>query len=604
MAVIDKFYQLVITHDTSVIFIPFISSALIVIFIIIYQYIYPKQKIHPLVILILISIPPVLNIFKFGTYQSGDLSNHAEYLRAFYQNLSFGILIPRWAADFCAGNGCPTFLFSYVLPYYLGSILHFFNFSYLDSIKIIYAGSFIGSGIAMYLFMKDELDERAGAIAAIFYLFSPYHLIDLHFRGSVGEVLSYIFIPLIFLFTRRLIIFRKMRYFLLTDLTLIFLLLSHVATTVSIIPILLGYNFIVIKKTYKNIFNKQFLILIISYITSILLSTYYWLPSIVESKYSWFGRYPPASDFKPLQDFLFSNSGYGFLFEGLNGDYKLIIGYPHILVFICAVFLLFFKKKYFSIHLKVLLAFLVSIFLIYFILMLEVAKPFWDYFTFLKFFLAVWRLLVPIGFISAILAGVIINKIKNIKITIIICFLTIISTMLNWGNRGMVYYNPNEYYTHWDEYTEYTEVGNPFYDNLEKKKDKYIVQLASLKYRARYPLESLKGNIHYKEIKRTPQLHEYIIAVDNNSIIKDNTFYFPGWEVIANNKKIPINYKYYSDIGKITFLIPKGLYLVQVKFVDTQIRLIAYYISGVILVVLILFTVYIKLHSINSKKFN
>ena len=183
MSVFNKLLQLFLVHQNAVIFIPFVSSIFIIFFIFFYQYVFPKKKIHSVLLLILISIPPVLNIFRIGTYQSGDLSNHTEYLRAFYGNLDTGILFPRWAADFCAGNGCPTFMFSYILPYYLGSFFHMLNFSYLDSIKIVYACSFIGSGIAMYFFIRDELDERAGFIAAIFYLFSPYHLIDLHFRG-------------------------------------------------------------------------------------------------------------------------------------------------------------------------------------------------------------------------------------------------------------------------------------------------------------------------------------------------------------------------------------------------------------------------------------
>lgn len=602
MAVIDKFYQLVIAHDNAVIFIPLISSILIVIFIIIYQYIYPKKKIHALLLLILISIPPVLNIFRPGTYQSGDLSNHIEYLRAFYENISAGILIPRWAADFCAGNGCPTFLFSYVLPYYLASFFHLFNFSYLDSIKIVLAISFIGSGLAMYFFIRDEAGKLASVIAAIFYLFSPYHLIDLHFRVSVGEILSYVFIPLIFLFSRRLIIYRRLRYFFLTAITLVLLLLSHVATTVSIIPVLIIYDLLIIKKARKNIFNKQLFIIILSYFTSILLGMYYWLPSMLESKYSWFGLYGSASDFKPIQGYLFSTAGYGFLLEGVNGDYKLIIGYSHILMLIVAIFFLFYKKKYFSRHHKNLLIFLLSFFLIYFILMLRIAKPFWDYFLFLKFFLAVWRLLVPIGFITAVIAGIITSKIKNANIIIIICFMTIISTMLNWGNRGMVTYNSNEYYTHWDEYTEYTEVGNPFYNSLEKTKVKKIVQLGSLKYRAKYPIESLSGNIQYKEIKKTPQEHDYVINVNNNAIIKENTFYFPGWEVIANNKKLLIDYKYSSDIGKITFKLPKGLYLIEIKFVDTTLRSIADYISFFTLSILLSITIYLELFIKNRKK--
>lgn len=578
----------------AVFFIPVVSSSVVLLLFLFYKFIYPKKNIATAFIVILISIPPVLNIFRPGTYASGDLTLHAEYLRAFYGNLSNGIFIPRWAADFCGGNGCPTFMFSYILPNYVGSIFHYLDFSYLDSIKIVLALSFIGSGISMYYFMKDEIGKRAGLISAIFYLFSPYHLIDLHFRGSAGEVLSYVFIPLLFLFSRKLLIKNKLRYFLLNVITAILLLYSHIATTVAIIPILLGYSFLISKKYYGKFFNKHLLNLVCSYVVALLLSAYYWVPAFTESKYTWFSRFPPASDFKTFQELLYSNSGYGFLYQGDNG-YKLIIGYPHVLVLVLTMYILLFNRVHFSRYSKLLLTFLLSIFIIYVILMLKISKPFWDYFTFLKFFLAVWRLLVPIGFISSVIAGIVISRIKNVSIVVVICFTTIIITMFNWGNRAMVFYNPSGYYTHWDEYTEYTEIGNPFYDKLFTQRGNDEVQLSSLKNHSKFPLESINGKVLYRQIERTPVLHEYVLDVKTNAIIKENTFYFPGWEVIANNKIIPVNYKYSSAIGKLTFTLPKGLYVIVVKFTDTWIVRISELTSFFTLLFLILISIYIKL---------
>ena len=38
-----------------------------------------------------------------------------------------------------------------------------------------------------------------GALAAILYMLMPYHLNDMYIRNALGEFLSYIFIPLVFL---------------------------------------------------------------------------------------------------------------------------------------------------------------------------------------------------------------------------------------------------------------------------------------------------------------------------------------------------------------------------------------------------------------------
>ena len=61
----------------------------------------------------------------------------------------------------------------------------------------------------MYFWIKDQFGKTAGFVAAIFYLFAPYHLLDLHYRASVGEVLSFVFIPLVFLFARKIIVSPK-----------------------------------------------------------------------------------------------------------------------------------------------------------------------------------------------------------------------------------------------------------------------------------------------------------------------------------------------------------------------------------------------------------
>src|SRR5689334_15851975 len=129
----ESILQPLLNSSLKVIFIPLVSSIFVLLFYLIYRYIIPRKKISYVTLLLLITLPTILNLFRPGTYQSGDLSLHTEYLRAFFNNISSGIFFPQWAADFCAGNGCPVFLFSYILPYYLGSLFHIVGFSYLTS---------------------------------------------------------------------------------------------------------------------------------------------------------------------------------------------------------------------------------------------------------------------------------------------------------------------------------------------------------------------------------------------------------------------------------------------------------------------------------------
>ena len=46
---------------------------------------------------------------------------------------------------------------------------------------------------------KLTKSKEVGALAAILYMLMPYHLNDMYIRNALGEFLSYIFIPLVFL---------------------------------------------------------------------------------------------------------------------------------------------------------------------------------------------------------------------------------------------------------------------------------------------------------------------------------------------------------------------------------------------------------------------
>ncbi len=52
----------------------------------------------------------------------------------------------------------------------------------------------------MYWFVSQlTKSKEVGTLAAILYMLMPYHLNDMYIRNALGEFLSYIFIPLVFL---------------------------------------------------------------------------------------------------------------------------------------------------------------------------------------------------------------------------------------------------------------------------------------------------------------------------------------------------------------------------------------------------------------------
>ena len=120
---------------------------------------------------------------------------------AFYDSLMEGNIMPSWAGELNATYGYPLFIFNYTLPYYFISLFHFLGFSFIGSMKIFLALNIILSGISMFMFTKKLFkSDLPPFISSVFFVFAPYHLIDIHFKVVIGEILFFTILPFSFLF--------------------------------------------------------------------------------------------------------------------------------------------------------------------------------------------------------------------------------------------------------------------------------------------------------------------------------------------------------------------------------------------------------------------
>lgn len=559
-----------------------ISFALIVFFLI-YRYLFPKKSINLFFLLLIISILPVISILRKGNYESGDLALHSAFLVDFFSNLKEGILNPQWTAGLCGGYGCPLFIFQYTMPYYIASLFYFIGFSFLESTKYTLIFAFISSGIGIYLWTKEEFNEKAAFVASLLYLFSPYHLMDMHFRVSVGEVMSFTFIPFIFLFCKKVIETRKLHYVFLWGLSFLMLVLSHSSTTAVIIPLSIAYSFLVWKRKRNNNY-LDIIYMVSTFIYGFLLSAYYLLPALLEYRYTWYSQSLTIGDFKPLNEYLYSPAIFGLLFQGHHGELRLIVGYAQLIVVFASIILLL-KNKFSKKEKPLLLLWLICFFFL-FLMMQGLSEPIWKAVPILKTFCIPWRLLVPISLITSAIGGLVVKKMTNKYLIAGFCLFVIFSTILNWGNRRMVPEDKNSYFTA-QGIVLYTE----FYDPLSKiLRERYSgcqdVPQKCLK-RSTSSIDVLNGKADIFELQRSIIKHEYLIRVESDANIKENTFYFPGWKLFVNNKPHEIDYKNPNFPSIITFKLNKGLYKVELKFVDTPVREISKHATQIALLILI-----------------
>jgi len=110
----------------------------------------------------------------------------------------------RWVPDLGGLYGYPIFNYYAPLPYYFGELIYFVTHSLLISVKVMFAVSFLGAYIFMYLLALKFWGKMGGALSAVFYSFAPYHALDLYIRGAMGEMWALMLFPLIFWAVTRL----------------------------------------------------------------------------------------------------------------------------------------------------------------------------------------------------------------------------------------------------------------------------------------------------------------------------------------------------------------------------------------------------------------
>jgi len=566
-----------------------ISSFLLFGGVLIYRYIYPKRKVNLFFLLILISILPVISIFRTGAYESGDFNIHIYRSMAFYDALKDGQIIPSWPRDLNGTYGYPLFIFNYNFPYYIISFFHYLGFSFVLSMKLFLGLAYILSGVFMFLWSKNELKNSLAAFtASIFYLFTPYHLVDLHFRTSVGEITVFVLLPLLFLYIQEFLTNSKRIILLYIGLIFSFIILSHAGTgffsLMIIIPYILYHSYF--KKISKRKINGDQLLLglFTSLLLGIIISSYIFLPYLLFAKYTYANLLTSSTvSFVPIQDLLFSPWRMGFLFQGPKGELSFLIGYTQIFI-LFIVFLLSFKKFYSSLKINSEIFWLVISFILIF-LMTPFSYQIWKTFSFLNVIQFSYRLLLLLAICIAMLAGkYVLNFSKKTWMVYFFLILTIGYTMLNWGNRRVIpTIDDNVLRNNLPKSTIGGEgfccAGSPIWTDI---KHPWIGKIPQKH------LEIIEGKAEWKAISRTSIKHEYILFAKTPITVRENTLYFPGWTIKDNQEKINIYYTVDDPRGVIKFNLTSGLHFIRLEYKDVPLFWLSKLISIIVIISLLI----------------
>lgn len=342
--------------------------------------------------LIILSFPAIRSILTPGYFPMHD-DTQVVRVDQMYQALKSGQFPVRWVPDLGYGYGYPIFNFYNPLPYYFGAGLMFLGLDALWATKTMFIAPILFSGLAMYWLTKKYFGTVAALVSGVFYVYAPYHAVQIYVRGAVAEYWAYAFIPLViyaFLSKRQL----------LAAISLALLILSHNLTAFMLIP------FLVLFRPIRPI------------LLGLGLSAFFWFPALAEQHLT---RVPQmvSQQFNPLEHFVYpgqlwaSDWGYAGSAPGRADGLSFMIGKLHIIFTLLALVIFVFSRKITkSTRRLVLLA--ISYWLFAMFMLLPLSHFIWANLPVLHFLQFPWRYLSFVALFTSILTGFAITRFPKI----------------------------------------------------------------------------------------------------------------------------------------------------------------------------------------------
>jgi hypothetical protein len=176
-------------------------------------------------------------------FDAHDAPHTVFFLTEFDAALRDGVWYPGWATDQALGYGYPTFVFYPPLAYYVAEGFHLAGAGKVVAVKWTWALATLGAGLAMYAYVRSVLGRRQGFLAAIVYVFAPYHLADIYVRAALAEYCAFVWMPLALLAFHRLVEQVTARRVALAGLVYGALWMTHNVTGLAFSPLLAAYVF-------------------------------------------------------------------------------------------------------------------------------------------------------------------------------------------------------------------------------------------------------------------------------------------------------------------------------------------------------------------------
>lgn len=377
-----------------------------------------------LVLAVLLSLPVLGPLLQPGYYWGAHDARHAVYfLHQFNLAIAEGIWYPRWAPDFAFGYGYPFFNIYGPLSSYAGQLFVWLGLNIVTAVKTVFGWSAVLSGVTMYLFVRRLMGRPAGLVAALTYVYIPYHLFDLYVRAALAESVGFVFVPLALWGYYELVTRPRLTALLWTGLAYAGVMFTSNLLALIFTPLLGLYVAVMITWQAYETHGFRWLPFIRSVIVAglapgfglvvgLCLSAIFWLPAFTEYQFvrvdQWVGgRFAFGDDFVELYQLFSPRWGFGASIPGPDDDAGFQVGLAALVLFMLSFWLV---PRLSEAGTRRTLYIFQGLTLTVLFLTTPISDLVWRVLPLSSFAQFPWRLLVVVAPLMAVLAGAILAQ--------------------------------------------------------------------------------------------------------------------------------------------------------------------------------------------------
>ncbi|MCB8977148.1 MAG: hypothetical protein H6657_06935 [Ardenticatenaceae bacterium] len=532
--------------------------------------------------------------------------------------LEDGILFSRWAPHMAHGYGYPLFMYQSPLSAQITAVFHYLSLSWPTALNLTYALGILASGWTMWWLARTFWGDWGGLVAAVAYLYAPFHAYVAFYRASLSETVAWSLPPLVLWGLYRWQKESSAWGLGTAVFSFILLVYTHDVTAYMFLPLFVGWIGLWAMGFFDRLNAGRSWTILWQGGLALLLglggSAFFWLPAIFERSAIQFGRANSAWPFLYTNNFLPLDQ---LLALPRNADPGLLNDWPPraLGVLLLGVALagaaLAWRKSRAN---RWLIAFLLLGLGGYVFLTVRGSEWLWTAVPQLAAFQFPWRFLAPASFIAAFLCGGIKhltaesaeveNNRKSSVFSASSAVNLIVIVLLAVGHWGWLYPDlcdpPAELSVEglvgWEVATQ--TLGSTASGELLPRDVRTVPEPSNPPaWQARLdpaslPAETTILSTDYQPLTTRVELET---AVPFQATLR--IFNFPGWRVTVNGRPVPIVPS--DPEGWITVPVPDGRSTIQATFGETPLRRGA---DGVSLVSLILLLVIGYRYSVVSER--